>query len=544
MSSPDQIAARLKKTTESNQESKSSSFTSRRASNKKEQTVSAPSMENNPFAKIAAETADPKVQKQRMVELLTYVDAETTEQNKKYLSEYNAYMQSERQRLAVELIKMTDTETFANMQRVLTEINDGVLDFEEKIKPFMEIINAVRLIQEEDATTDILSEMREDQKARDALEVKLRGIREKIQAERNLIKDKEVEASLKSKERTWLGYGGIKASAKKRIAILTVEIDESKATIQKLEAELKEAQSQVIESESKYKHLADAKKIVANMLVLSETEHVERHKDLVDTAASFVQNTKSRVDDTLGHSVKMDAQLKSLSDLAFGMRARYKTLSEATKEAESINSEIHAKVKAEIDSMDIDDLDRITKEGENRNISKHISSLNDITRETVDVLSDLTISSQRIETMETANTAQIKKTEQIQTSGIAGVADNLSSVLTAINQAAIGQASTAAQQSLRRMNDTTMELTKESMVNSAVARKEDNQALVNALEQFANFGEIISLTNDAALETIKESRKLVSDYKELADDVNHAAQRSLEVTSDAITEQLEDEKSQ
>jgi hypothetical protein len=94
------------------------------------------------------------------------------------------------------------------------------------------------------------------------------------------------------------------------------------------------------------------------------------------------------------------------------------------------------------------------------------------------------------------------------------------------------------------MNDTTMELTKESMVNSAVARKEDNQALVNALEQFANFGEIISLTNDAALETIKESRKLVSDYKELADDVNHAAQRSLEVTSDAITEQLEDEKSQ
>ena len=544
MSSPDQIAARLKKTTESNQESKSSSFTSRRASNKKEQTVSAPSMENNPFAKIAAETADPKVQKQRMVELLTYVDAETTEQNKKYLSEYNAYMQSERQRLAVELIKMTDTETFANMQRVLTEINDGVLDFEEKIKPFMEIINAVRLIQEEDATTDILSEMREDQKARDALEVKLRGIREKIQAERNLIKDKEVEASLKSKERTWLGYGGIKASAKKRIATLTVEIDESKATIQKLEAELKEAQNQVVESESKYKHLADAKKIVANMLVLSETEHVERHKDLVDTAANFVQNTKSRVDDTLGHSVKMDAQLKSLSDLAFGMRARYKTLSEATKEAETINSEIHAKVKAEIDSMDIDDLDRITKEGENRNISKHISSLNDITRETVDVLSDLTISSQRIETMETANTAQIKKTEQIQTSGIAGVADNLSSVLTAINQAAIGQASTAAQQSLRRMNDTTMELTKESMVNSAVARKEDNEALVNALEQFANFGEIISLTNDAALETIKESRKLVSDYKELADDVNHAAQRSLEVTSDAITEQLEDEKSQ
>ena len=544
MSSPDQIAARLKKTTESNQESKSSSFTSRRASNKKEQTVSAPSMENNPFAKIAAETADPKVQKQRMVELLTYVDAETTEQNKKYLSEYNAYMQSERQRLAVELIKMTDTETFANMQRVLTEINDGVLDFEEKIKPFMEIINAVRLIQEEDATTDILSEMREDQKARDALEVKLRGIREKIQAERNLIKDKEVEASLKSKERSWFGYGKVKDSAKKRIATLTIEIDESKAIIQKLEAEFEKAQNQVIESESKYKHLADAKKVVANMLVLSETEHVERHKDLVDTAASFVQNTKSRVDDTLGHSVKMDAQLKSLSDLAFGMRARYKTLSEATKEAETINSDIHAKVKAEIDSMDIDDLDRITKEGENRNISKHISSLNDITRETVDVLSDLTISSQRIETMETANTAQIKKTEQIQTSGIAGVADNLSSVLTAINQAAIGQASTAAQQSLRRMNDTTMELTKESMVNSAVARKEDNEALVNALEQFANFGEIITLTNDTALETIKESRKLVSDYKDLADDVNHAAQRSLEVTSDAISEQLEDEKSQ
>ena len=539
------FAERLAQASGKASESKESTFQTRqRRSNKKEAAVSsAPSMENNPFAKIVAETRDPKAQKQRMVELLTHVDAETTAENKKHLSEYNAFMQSERQRLAVELIEMTDTKTFSNMQRVLTDINNGVLDFEEQSKPFMEIINAVRLIQQEDATTDLLAEMREEKKLRAKLDDELAAIRRQIELHRKEIKDNDISITMAQKERSWLGYGSIKKSALEKIAKLTAENDELEAKIAKLKNSLKEKQNEVVEKESKYAHLAEAKKIMATMLDLSEEEHEARHQQLIETASNFVTSTKARVDETLGHSMKMDDQLKALSNLAFTMRGRYATLSEAAKEAEVINSEKHVALKSELESIE-DPLERLEKEGLSRDLAKHITTLNDTARETVDVISDLSVSSQRIETMEAANKAQIRKTEQIQTSGIAGVADNLSSVLTAINQAAIGQASTAAQQSLRRMNTNTIELTKEGMLNAAKAQNDENAMLIKALEQLGGFGEVIELANQSASQAVEDNRALVDELKHAADGVTKAAQGSLNITSQTISDELEAGKQQ
>ena len=158
------------------------------------------------------------------------------------------------------------------------------------------------------------------------------------------------------------------------------------------------------------------------------------------------------------------------------------------------------------------------------------------------MISDLTTSSQRIENMEAANIKQIKKTQQIQTSGIAGVADNLSSVLTAINQAAIGQASTAAQQSLRRMNTNTINLTKEQMLNMAKERNDDNSALIKMLEEMAGYGEVIQLANESAQEAIGENREILKDMRRVADEVQGAAKDTLELTSNQITSEINDDE--
>ena len=184
----------------------------------------------------------------------------------------------------------------------------------------------------------------------------------------------------------------------------------------------------------------------------------------------------------------------------------------------------------------------MNKEGISRDMSKHITMLNDATNETTEVISDLTVSSQRIETMEAANKAQISKTKQIQTTGIAGVADNLSSVLTAINQAAIGQASTAAAQSLRRMNETTIGLTKEQMLNMAKSKNDDNTALVKMLEQLSGFGEVIELANQSTRESLNENRNLVDTLHRTADEVQRSAQDTLEITSDQITSEIKEDE--
>ena len=522
-------------------EEKSQTRYTMRKKDKGKSKSAAVSIKDNPFAKIVEANPNPEDQKAAMVELMTFVDAETTKKNNKYLEEYSAYMQSERQRLAVELIEMTDTKTFSNMQKVLRDINDGVLDFEEQIQPFMEIINAVRLIQAEDATTDIIAEMREDEKRRVEMDEKLTAISRDLEVLRSSVKGKLIQIEKLKEDRRFLGLGDIKQSAKDRIAELNVEISQLKSDESDLLNKQNELRASYKETESKFENLKEAKEIMASMLNLSEGDHEERHKKLVDTAAEFVNTTKERVSETLDRSVQMGDQIKSLSDLAFTMRSRYTVLSEAAKDAEKINSEKHEALKAEMEN-DGGGLGRIQKEEESRALAKHITILNDAATETTNVISDLTTSSQRIENMEAANIKQIKKTQQIQTSGIAGVADNLSSVLTAINQAAIGQASTAAQQSLRRMNTNTINLTKEQMLNMAKERNDDNSALIKMLEEMSGYGEVIQLANESAQEAIGENREILKDMRRVADEVQDAAKDTLELTSNQITSEINDDE--
>ena len=538
----DKFKAELARATgKTESEEKSQTRYTMRKKDKGKSKNAAVSIKDNPFAKIVEANPNPEDQKAAMVELMTFVDAETTKKNNKYLEEYSAYMQSERQRLAVELIEMTDTKTFSNMQKVLRDINDGVLDFEEQIQPFMEIINAVRLIQAEDATTDIIAEMREDEKRRVEMDGKLAAISRDLEMLRSSVKGKLVQIEKLKEDRRFLGLGDIKQSAKDRIAVLNVEISQLKSDESELLNKQNELRASYKETETKFENLREAKQIMASMLNLSEGDHEERHKKLVDTAAEFVNTTKERVSDTLERSVQMGDQIKSLSDLAFTMRSRYTVLSEAAKDAEKVNSEKHEALKAEMES-DGGGLGRIQKEEESRALAKHITILNDAATETTNVISDLTTSSQRIENMEAANVKQIKKTQQIQTSGIAGVADNLSSVLTAINQAAIGQASTAAQQSLRRMNTNTINLTKEQMLNMAKERNDDNSALIKMLEEMSGYGEVIQLANESAQEAIGENREILKDMRRVADEVQDAAKDTLELTSNQITSEINDDE--
>lgn len=536
----EEFKAQLAKATGKSQESEASATKFRvKSKEKKKETLSA--IKDNPFYQIAISTQDPQAQKEAMRELMVYVDAETTAKNSQYLEEYNAFMQAERQRMATELIKMTDTKTFSTMQKVLKDINDGVLDFEEQIKPFMEIINAVREIQAEDATTDILAEMREDTRNKQAMEDAIRKLDEEAQRCMEAIKSKLIEIEKKKEDRHLFGIGSIKQSAKDAIAELTVGIASLKEQQKEASAKKETVRSEYKTVASKFAHLEKSKEIMASMLNLSEEEHEARHQKLIDTAANFVTTTQERVTETLERSEQMSSQIKNLSDLAFTMRGRYSVLSEAAKDAERVNSKKHEELRAELESTS-DPLEKMNKEAISRDMSKHITMLNDATNETTEVISDLTVSSQRIETMEAANKAQINKTKQIQTTGIAGVADNLSSVLTAINQAAIGQSATAAAQSLRRMNETTIGLTKEQMLNMAKSKNDDNSALMRMLEQLSGFGEVIELANQSTRESLNEQRQLVDSLHGTANEVHRAAQETLEITSDQVTSEIKEDE--
>jgi len=495
-------------------------------------------IQSNPFYEIVSTTSDPVVQKQKMTELMVHTDAETTTKNAEALNQYTAWMQQQRQDMATKLIEMTDTETFQNMQAVLQDINDGVLDFEEQIEPFMEIIKAVRQIQEADATTDIIAELREEETKKKERTEEINRLHGVLKA---LLKDEQdllISIQELSKQKAWFGFGDIKEDAKSKIASIEVSVSDINEQITKCRAKIDELKN-IKPNTTKFKELEKAKEILADMLNLSSEEHGTRHQQLIDTASNFVKTTQERVKDTLNHSLKMDDQINRLSDLSFNMQNQYTVLVEATRDAEKINSDKHVTLQKSYEELDEEDyLTRMDNEKHQRDISKHIKLLNDAKTDSVEVLNDLTVSGKRISNMADANSSQIKKTRAISTTGIAGVADNLSTVLTSINQAALGQAAIAAQQSLRRMNNNTVELSKEQMLNMVKERNDDNAALVRSLESLAGFGEVIQLANESTYEALQENRELVDSLKQAADEVQQTVRDGMKIQSEIITEDL------
>ena len=86
------------------------------------------------------------------------------------------------------------------------------------------------------------------------------------------------------------------------------------------------------------------------------------------------------------------------------------------------------------------------------------------------------------------------------------------------------------------------ELTKEQMLNAAKSRNDDNSELIKALEQLSGFGEVIEIANHSAQEAIGENREILSEMRRTADEVKRAATDTLEVTSNQITSELQEDQ--
>ena len=92
------------------------------------------------------------------------------------------------------------------------------------------------------------------------------------------------------------------------------------------------------------------------------------------------------------------------------------------------------------------------------------------------------------------------------------------------------------------MNETTIGLTKEQMLNMAKSKNDDNTALVKMLEQLSGFGEVIELANESTRESLSDNRKLVESLHRTADEVQRSAQETLEITSEQITSEIKEDE--
>ena len=99
----------------------------------------------NAFFKVMfAENTKPEAKRAEVAKLLTFEG--TKEQNRERIKEFELfkeYLQSQREEMAQEIIRLTDTGTFSELKQVYDDLNSSLVDFDQKMQPLTDIIDAV-----------------------------------------------------------------------------------------------------------------------------------------------------------------------------------------------------------------------------------------------------------------------------------------------------------------------------------------------------------------------------------------------------------------
>ncbi|MCE0558378.1 MULTISPECIES: hypothetical protein [unclassified Motilimonas] len=518
--------------------------TSAKTVNKEQQQVSSSKFANiqsNTFYGIILDPSlTPTDKKNAVSQALTF--ANNKDDAKEKLEEFNQFkefLQHERKRMAQEIIALTDTGAFSELKTVYDEINNALISFESKITPLTDIVDAVYTLRMNGVTFDVFREIAEDKEAEAELAVLREAQEQELASLTKTLQEKKNQIALLSEDKSWFGFGNITQASREKIALLQVEVENHNNELATLTQAMATTPEQP-QKESKLVEYAEQKAKLRELLDISSTEHKDRQKALVTAAQDFIQTTEVRVGTVSEHFDMMNGQIDNLNEANFSMREMYAIINDATKEADSQNEALRDSLQPA--DAEEGDIERMTRERHKRDLENHIKALGSSAVDTTTVLAELTSSGHRIKSMQDANDQQISKTRQLHSSGVAGVADQLSTVLQAVSSAALGESSEMARMSLERMQQTTTALGQKEVIRVALGTQEQNSELSKALEDLEQYGQVIETATSITRDGLLETKDLLSRLENTAKDVQASVQESISVAADVTSGKYDDEQ--
>ena len=474
-------------------------------------------IDQNAFYKIMFDTeSSPQEKMAAVTQTLTY--AESKEDAKARLEAFKLfkeYLQYERKRMAQQIIDLTDTEAFAELKEVYDELNNALISFEDKINPLTEIVDAVYQLRMNGVTFDAFKEIALEKEAeariaalREEQEKKLKELEDRIRATHENI-------AVWNEDKGFFGFGGVKQEAREKIAKAQIALQARESELSDLMKKMQDETQYKLPESQLGKEFLESKLKLRELLDISSDEHKQRQTDLVDAAQHFVNTTETRINGISQHFGSMDKQIDNLLDANYSMREIYAILNDATKEAHKKNEE-HREGLASQTSAEESDIEKMNREREKRDLENYIGALGASAVDTTTVFAELTNAGHRIKSMKDGNDQQITKTQQLHSSGVAGVADQLSTVLQAVSAAALGESSEMARMSLERMNKKTTDLSQKEVIRIALGTHEQNNDLTKALEGLEQYGEVIRTATNITREGLQETKTLLGQLEKTA----------------------------
>jgi hypothetical protein len=502
------------------------------ATSTKQQTQAKASIETNPFySEIFSESLSPEQKTEQVSSLLTVAGAKEEVRNRaKEHNEFKEWLQQQRKLMAQEVIKLVNTETFSQLQEIYDELGNGINNFEDKMTPLTEIVEALFKLRTKGQTLNAIKEITEQKKLRAEITATLSKQEGDLTDFQNQITDYENDNIRQAENKSWGGFGGIKEASRVKIAQNNKQIETLRGQVTALEGEIADTKKK-LEGIAFTGELAEEKMKLKELLDLSNDTHKKRVEDLVSAANGFVEKADTNIAVVRGQLGNMTTQVENLFDANNDMSRVYAILDEGEKRAEIKNAQIRDALQPKEGESAID---RLSREEKKMLVEEFIGSLQQSSVDTVATFADLQRQAGSVKGMRDSLNMQIVKARSMATRGVAGVADRLATVVNAVAQAAVNESQAFAGDALTAMRDSTNRITMQDTIKNAMGLSDVNVELEKALTDLGEFTSVQRKATDIARENLTDMRSLANRMMDAARDTASAVQDSLGVAADTF----------
>ncbi len=480
----------------------------------------------NAFAQIMLNSSlAPEAKRDEMVKELTFNKESSKEENRaklKAFQQFTEYLQEQRKLLNREGIKLQDTEAFAELQSVLDDMTKASIEFQDRIKPLLEVLNAVFEIRKKDKITDVYKEIQGDKEWLDQKNKDISDLESDLRKNKIQLDNLELEKTHLTEEKWLFGLGPVKKSAKIRIAeIENIEKIRSANEINELVEKI-ENEKKLIEAgrDSENPELANQKAVLKEFLDLSKDGNRDRQKALIDAAVNYVDTSDSRLKNVLGTLERLGKHAEVMSDANGMLRNMHlimdESLKNVTKSNESVKSEL---VDAPADESPIA---RMTREEKLNEVNEHITTIDTGAVDMANSVGGLTKHSVQIQSYKDTLRNESNSTKRLHLEGVSQMGEQLMSVISAISAAATTESRSVAANNFAKMAEQNQTIISQEVVRNATNIEIEANQISKLVGELQDYGDVLNASSEIANKGYGKMRETVDAIRKVSGSVQDA----------------------
>lgn len=396
------------------------------------------------------------------------------------------------------------------------------IEFQDSVKPLLEVLNAVFEIRKQDKITDVYKEIQNDKIWAEEQNKILEELQKDLESQKLAVDALERKKARLMEDRSFFGLGPLKKSAKERIAeIEQVDFVESRKRVEETIQKIQNQQQILTEGRgSENPELRKQKGILRGFLDLTKDANRERQKALIDSAVRYVETSDVRLKGVIDTLQRLEKHADVVNDVNGMLKNVHIIMDDALKIVANKNSVI--KEELQKGPEDESSIARMTREEKLNDINEYITLADDGAVDITTSIGGLTKQAVQIQSYRDTLRNEKASTRRLHLEGVSQMGEQLMSVISAISAAATTESRSVAANNFAKMSEQNQVIISQEVIKNATNIELEAAQISKLVGELQDYGEVLNASSEIANQGYGKMRETVDAIRKISGTVQGA----------------------